>query len=395
MSEDSLEDVGLGPEQLQIRRIARACARDKIAPRVADFERRGEYPRGLVAECAALGFLGARVPEAYGGSALDWLSYGLVCEEIGRADWVCGSIISVHNSLVAPAILRHGTEAQRKRYLPSLARGERLACAALTEPGAGSDLARIRTTALRMGDHYVVSGSKIFISHGTAADLFFTLATTTPSSGRRGTVVLLLDREQPGLRVSPIAMHTLRRNGLAEVVFDGCDVPIDRALGREGDGFRIVAEALDDGRLSVAAIAVGLAQACLDASVSYAAQREQFGQPIGRFQLVQGMLANMAASVEAARRLVYWAAGLRDRGVGRLSASAAMAKFFAADVAMAAAVDAVEIHGGYGLAEEFAIGRLLAEAKALQVGEGTNEIQRVLVAESLLGLRRRGTRRDD
>ncbi len=390
MSDETIRDLGLSPEQREVRQVARACAQAKIAPRVAEFERRGEYPRELVAECAALGFLGARFPERYGGSALDWLSYGLILEEIGRADWVSGSIISVHNSLVGPAVLRHGTEVQRERYLPPLARGERLACAALTEPGAGSDLGGIRTTARRAGDRYRLSGSKLFISHGTAADLFFVLATTDPALGHRGMVVLLLERDQPGLKVSPIPMHTLRRNGLAEVVFEDCEVPLEQALGVEGEGFRIVAESLDDGRLSVAAIAVGLAQACLDAAVAYATQREQFGQPIGRFQLVQGMLADMAAGVEAARRLVYWVAGLRDHGVARISAEAAMAKCFAADVAMKAALDAVEIHGGYGLAEEYPVGRLLAEAKALQIGEGTNEIQRLLVAEHLLGYRERG-----
>lgn len=395
MSDETIRDLGLSPEQREVKQVARACAQAKIAPRVAEFERRGQYPRELVAECAALGFLGARLPERYGGSALDWLSYGLICEEIGRADWVCGSIISVHNSLVGPAVLRHGSEPQRERYLPSLARGERLACAALTEPGAGSDLGGIRTTARRVGDRYRLSGSKLFISHGTAADLFFVLAITDPALGHRGMVVLLLERDQPGLKVSPIPMHTLRRNGLAEVVFEDCEVPLEQALGAEGEGFRIVAESLDDGRLSVAAIAVGLAQACLDAAVAYATQREQFGQPIGRFQLVQGMLADMAAGVEAARRLVYWVAGLRDHGVARISAEAAMAKCFAADVAMKAALDAVEIHGGYGLAEEYPVGRLLAEAKALQIGEGTNEIQRLIVAEHLLGYRERGARADD
>jgi len=385
--ETDRSEIGLTPEQRALRRAVREFARTEIAPSVDEHERDGRYPLALVQALGRLGYLGALTPPEYEGAGLDYVSYGILCEEVAWADWVCASAISVQNSLVGSSLLRFGTEQQRRRYLVPLARGDWLASACLTEPNAGSDLASLETTARRDGDGYVLRGEKVFISHANHANLYFVLATLDRSLRHRGICVFLVERGTPGLTTRPLAMHTLRRGDTAQVVFDDVRVARENLLAAEGAGFKVVGAALDTGRFSVASRAVGQAQACVDASLRYAGQRHQFGQELGRFQMVQAMLADMLTSVEAARLLCRRVGQLKDAGVPRASYEASMAKLFATDVCMKVAEDAVQIHGAYGLAAECPVGRYFQEAKVLQIGEGSNQLQRALIAEYALGYR--------
>lgn len=388
MNLEELRDFGLNEAQRAVRHAAREFAQRELAPRVDEDERAGRYPRDQVRRIGELGYLGAIIPPEYGGAGLDYVSYGVICEEIAAADWVCASAISVQNSLVGSSLLRFGTEEQKRRFLVPLARGEWLASACLTEPQAGSDLAGIQTTARRDGESYILEGEKVFISHANHADLFLVLATVDPTLRHRGMCAFLVPRDTPGLETRPLALHVLKRGDTAQVRFNGVRVPADQRLGDEGDGFRVIGSALDVGRFSVASRCVGQAQACLDAALSYARRREQFGQEIGRFQLVQGLLADMITSVEAARLLVRRVGQLKDAGLERASFEASMAKLYASEVCMRVAEQAVQIHGGFGLVAENPVGRYFQEAKVLQIGEGTNQLQQVLVAEYALGYRR-------
>jgi alkylation response protein AidB-like acyl-CoA dehydrogenase len=383
-------EIGLTPEQRTLRRAVRDFARAAIMPRVDAYEREGRYPLDLVRELGRLGYLGALIPPKYEGAGLDYASYGILCEEVAYADWVCASAISIQNSLVGSSLVRFGTEEQKRRYLVPLARGAWLSSACLTEPAHGSDLASLETTARRDGDAYVLRGEKVYISHANHADLFFVLATVDRARKHEGVCAFLVERDTPGIETRPLQMHTLKRGDTARVTFDEVRVPRANLLGGEGQGFTIVGAALDTGRFSVAARAVGQAQACVDAALAYARQREQFGREIGRFQMVQAMLADMLTSVEAARLLCRRVAELKDAGVERASAEASMAKLFATDTCMRVAEQAVQIHGGYGLTAECAVGRYFQEAKVLQIGEGTNQLQRALIAEYALGYRRQG-----
>lgn len=380
-------EIGLTPDQRALRRAVRQLARTEIAPRVDEYERAGRYPLELVREVGRLGYLGCLIPPEYGGAGLDYTSYGIVCEELAWADWVCASTVSIQNSLVGGSLVRFGTEEQKRRYLPLLASGAWLSSACLTEPQGGSDLASIETTAVRDGDGYRLRGEKVFISHASHASLFFVLATSDRSLKHRGVCAFLVERDTPGITTRPLALHTLKRGDTAQVLFDDVRVPSSALLGGHGNGFRVVGSALDTGRFSVASRAVGQAQACLDASLAYARQRTQFGQEIGRFQMIQAMLADMIVSVEAARLLCRRVAQLKEAGVARASYEASMAKLYATDVCMKVAEDAVQIHGGYGLTAECAVGRYFQEAKVLQIGEGTSQLQRVLIAEYALGYR--------
>jgi alkylation response protein AidB-like acyl-CoA dehydrogenase len=386
-------EIGLTEDQRALRRAVREFARSAIAPHVDELEREGRYPLELIREMARLGYLAPILPVGFGGAGLDHVSYGIICEEIAWADWVCASIISIQNSLVGSSIARWGTPGQRVAYLPKLASGEWLSCACLTEPGGGSDLSSIETTAVRDGCEYVIRGEKVFISHASHADLMFVLATVDRSLKHRGICAFVVEREWAGISTEPLAMTTLRRGDTARVRFDDVRVPVASRLGGEGDGFKIIGSALDTGRFSVASRAVGQAQACLDASLEYAARRHQFGQPIGRFQHVHGMLAEMITSVEAARLLCRRVAQLKDAGVERASKEASMAKLFATETCMRVADLAVQIHGGYGLIEGSKVGRYFQEAKVLQIGEGTNQLHRTLIAEYALGYRGGGEER--
>jgi len=336
-----------------------------------------------------LGLIAPMIPEQYAGSFTDILTYGIVCEELARVDWVVASVVSVTNSLVGGSILRHGSEVQKERWLPAMARGEILTSACLTEPGGGTDLANMHSTAAKVDGGYRLNGTKVFISHAAHAGLFFVVASVDRSRKHKGVTAFLVDpRSSQGITIGEFPMRTLKRDNLAEVHFEDVFVPDDGLLGSEGGGFPVLGGALDMGRYSVAARCVGQSQRCIDLAVAYAQEREAFGQKIGEFQMIQKKIADMICRTESARALVYRLGRMKDAGVERASLESSLAKLTASEAATANALDAIQIHGGYGLSAEYEVGRLLLEAKALEFGEGTSELHRKLIAEFALGLRK-------
>jgi alkylation response protein AidB-like acyl-CoA dehydrogenase len=384
-----MADFDLSDDQRLVRRAVREFAEKELLPHVERYEREERYPLELIAKLPPLGFMGPMIPERYGGSFQDVLTYGVLCEELARVDWVVASVVSVANSLVAGSVLRFGSEAQKERWLPGIAKGEILCSACLTEPGGGTDLGNLRTTATRDGGGWRLTGTKVFISHAAHAGLFFVVATLDRARKHKGVTAFLVDpRTTSGITVRDFPMRTLKRDNLAEVHFEEALVPREALLGEEGGGFPILGSALDMGRYSVAARCVGQAQRALELATSYAVQREAFGQKIGEFQMIQQKIADMVCRTEAARAIVYRLGRMKDAGVERASMESSMAKLMASEAATRNALDAIQIHGGYGLAQEYEVGRLLLEAKALELGEGTSELHRKLIAEFCLGLRR-------
>ncbi|MFC1976826.1 acyl-CoA dehydrogenase family protein [Chloroflexota bacterium] len=387
MRPEELRNFELTESQKMVRVMAKDFARKEIIPNVQQWEKEGCYPKDIVRKMGELGFLGAFIPEEYGGAGLDYLSYGIICEEIAYADWVCASIISVQTSLVENGILHFGTEEQKQRYLVPLAKGEMQASSALTEPGGGTDLSGLGTTARRDGDYYILNGQKTFCSHASHTNVYFTLATVDKSLGRRGICAFLVENPSPGMEVTPLNMSTMKRGNIAQIFFDDVRVPKENLLGEEGRGMTIVGADLAMGRFSVAARCVGQAQACLDASLNYAPQRTIFGKKESEFQMVKQIVADMLVSVETARLLVYRLGRLMDAKVGRVTSVASMTKLYASEVATKAASDAIQLHGGYGFTEEFPVGRYLLEAKVLEVGEGNSQLHRDIIADWAFGVR--------
>ncbi|MDB4433370.1 acyl-CoA dehydrogenase family protein [bacterium] len=383
-----MADFDLTPEQRLVRQSVREFAEREIAPFVEEYEREARYPLELIQKLVPLGYIAPMIPEEYGGSFSDVVTYGVICEEIARVDWVVASVVSVTNSLVAGSLLRHGSEEQKRRWLPPMARGEVLTSACLTEPGGGTDLASMRTTATPSDGGYRITGTKVFISHADYAGLFFVVATLDRSKRHKGVTAFLVDPKSDGIRIGEFPMRTLQRDNLAEVHFEDVFVPEDCVLGQPGGGFPVLGGALDMGRYSVAARCVGQSQRCVDLSVAYAMEREAFGQKIGEFQMIQSKITEMICRTESARALVYRLGRMKDAGIARASMESSMAKLVASEAATHSALDAIQIHGGYGLSAEYEVGRLLLEAKALEFGEGTSELHRKMIAEFALGIRR-------
>jgi hypothetical protein len=386
-----MADFDLSDEQREVRRSVRAFAEKEILPHVERYEREARYPLELIAKLPELGLMGPMIPEEYGGSFSDYTSYGIICEELARIDWVIASVVSVSNSLVACSILAFGTDAQKQRWLPGIARGEVICSACLTETGGGTDLGNLKTVAKRVPGGWRITGTKVFISHAAHAGLFLLVASVDLAKKHGGVTAFLVDpRSTPGLTIGEFPMRTLKRDNLAEVHFEDAFLPDEALLGEPGKGFPVLGSALDTGRFSVAARCVGQAQRCVDLALPYALQREAFGQRIGEFQLIQQKLADMTCRTQAARSIVYQLGRMKDRGVPRASMESSMAKLMASQAAVANALDAIQIHGGYGLSEEYEIGRLLLEAKSLEFGEGTSELHTKMIAEFMLGIRKQG-----
>jgi alkylation response protein AidB-like acyl-CoA dehydrogenase len=383
-----MADFDLTEEQRLVRRAVREFAEKELLPHVERYEREERYPLELIAKLPPLGYLAPLIPERYGGSFSDVVSYGIICEELARVDWVVASVVSVANSLAASSILRFGSDAQREHWLPRLASGEILASACLTEPGGGTDLGNLRSSAERVPGGWRLTGTKVFISHAAHAGLFFVVASVDLAQKHKGVTAFLVDPKTEGISIGEFPMRTLKRDNLAEVHFERAFVPDEGLLGAPGGGFPILGAALDMGRFSVAARCVGQAQRCVDLAVAYATEREAFGQKIGEFQMIQQKIADMVCRTEGARGVVYRLGRMKDAGVARASLEASLAKLMASEAATHNALDAVQIHGGYGLSAEYEVGRLLLEAKALEFGEGTSELHRKLIAEHVLGLRR-------
>ena len=386
---DRLADFDLTPEQRQVRAVVRAFAERELLPHVERYEREARYPSELVAKLPPLGLMGPMIPERYGGSFGDVVSYGVIMEELARADWVTASVVSVANSLVAASILAHGSERQKQTWLPRIAAGSALCSACLTEPGGGTDLGNMATTAKRVGGGWELNGTKVFISHAAHAELFFVVASVDRAKKHRGVTAFLVDaKNTKGISIGAFPMRTLKRDPLSEVHFEGAFVPEDALLGAPGGGFPVLGAALDMGLFSVAARCVGQAQRCLDLALPYAGEREAFGRRIGEFQMIQQKITDMTVRTQAARHFVYQLGRMKDAGIARASMEASLAKLAASQAAVQNALDAIQIHGGYGLSEEYEVGRLLLEAKALEFGEGTSELHTKLIAEFMLGARK-------
>ena len=377
-------DFELTAEQEMARRTAREFAEAEIAPVIARYDESEEFPAELIAKLGALGFLGALFPPEYGGAGLDYVAYALVVEELSRVDGSVGITMWAHNSLCTNHIYSVGTAAQRERYVPPLARGEVLGAWGLTEPGAGSDAAAIQTRAVEASDAFVLDGTKAFITNGSVAGTAVVMARTDPAAGGRGVSAFILERGMPGFRPG----QRYRKLGLhasdtAELVLEGVRVPKANLLGERNRGFQDTKKVLEGGRIAMAAMAVGLGQGALDQAVRYAKERHAFGRPIGRFQGIQGILADLATEVEAARLLTLRAAYGKDRG-RPVMLEASMAKVFASEVAVRCASKAVQVHGGYGYTREFPVERFYRDAKLCEIGEGTSEVQRMVIARHLL-----------
>jgi butyryl-CoA dehydrogenase len=372
--------------QQAVQERARRFAQDEVAPRAREADERGEFPLDLVRRMGELGFLAGAMSPAYGGSGIDHVGAALVYEEVGRADSSVRGFLAVHAGLVSACIDDWGSEEQKRRYLPRLATGELIGCYCLTEPNAGSDAASIETTAREEGNSYVLNGEKIWITNGGIADLAIVFASRDRAARHKGICAFLVETDTPGIHREKLAGVELghRAADHARIVFEGCRVPTSAMLGTPGEGFKVAMTALDHGRLGVAAGAVGVAQACLDACVSFARERRQFGRRIGDFQMIQAQLADMAADVEAARLLTYRAAWLKNQGQPS-TCETSMAKLFATEIAVKAASDAVLIHGGRGYSNHYPVERYYRDIKGLQIYEGTSHIQRIVIARELLG----------
>jgi alkylation response protein AidB-like acyl-CoA dehydrogenase len=374
----------LTDEQQMVQGLAREFAEQEVKPIAAECDRESRFPHATVKRMGELGLLGITVPEKLGGGGADMLSYVLALEEVAVACASHAVVMSVNNSLVCAPLVKAGTPAQHERFLAPLASGHGLGCFALTEPQAGSDARNLTTLARRDGDHYVLDGRKVFVTTGRESTVALVFAQTDPARAHHGISAFLIEKGTPGFLVAKVEDKLgLRASDTAEFVFEGCRVPTANRLGPEGGGFKLAMAALDGGRIGIAAQAVGIARAALEAAVSYAKERRSFGVPIGQHQMIQWMLADMATGVDAGRLLTWRAAVLSDRGQP-YGTAASMAKLFASETAMRVATDAIQVHGGYGFIQDYPVERFFRDAKITQIYEGTSQIQRLVVARSLL-----------
>jgi alkylation response protein AidB-like acyl-CoA dehydrogenase len=378
-------DLALSPEQTAVRQLAAGFVNRDVMPHAAEWDRRESVDPGIVKKLGDLGFLGLTIPEKYGGSGGDHLAYCLVLEELGRGDSSVRGIVSVSLGLVAKTIAAYGSDAHKRDWLRRLCGGDALGCFALTEPDTGSDAGSLRTAAVRDGDDWIVSGTKIFITNGTWADVVLVFA-RTGGPGHRGVSAFLVPADAPGLDRREIhGKLGLRGQATAELVFDNVRVPGSALVGVEGKGFSIAMAALAKGRMSVAAGCVGIAQGSLDAAVSYAGQRQQFGKPIASYQLVQQLISDIAVDTAAARLLVWRVADLIDRGEP-FATESSMAKLFASEAAVRAANNALQVFGGYGYVDEYPVGKYVRDARVTTLYEGTSQIQQLLIGRALTGV---------
>jgi len=377
----------LTDEQQMIQALARDFAEQEVKPIAGECDRQARFPHATVKRMGELGLMGIAIPEKLGGSGADTLSYVLALEEVAVACASHAVVMSVNNSLVCDSVWKFGSPEQHERFLAPLAAGKALGCFALTEPQAGSDATNQATVARRAGDHYVLGGRKVFVTSGREATHALVFVQTDHARGHRGISAFLVEKGTPGFVVGKVEDKLgLRASDTAEFVFEDCRVPAANRLGDEGEGFKIAMRALEGGRIGIAAQAVGIARAALEASIAYARERKSFGVPIAQHQQVQWMLADMAIQIDAARLLTWRAATLKDRGHPYGTASA-MAKLFASEVAMRVATDGVQVHGGYGYIKEYPVERFFRDAKITQIYEGTSQIQRLVIARSILGLK--------
>jgi butyryl-CoA dehydrogenase len=377
-------DFDLTAEQRMIREMAQSFAQKEVLPKAAELDETGRFPEELVRQLAGLGLMGVAVPEEYGGAGMDNICYAIAMEEIARACASTAVILSVNNSLACAPILSFGSEEQKRTYLVPLATGEHLGCFGLTEPEAGSDAGSQKTTAVRDGSHYVLNGTKNFITNATEADTCVLFAMTDREKKHKGITAFILDMKSQGITVGKKEVKLgICASATASIILEDVKIPATNRLGNEGEGFKIAMHTLDGGRIGIAAQAIGIARASLEDSLAYAKERKQFGQSIANFQAIQWMLADMATEIDAARMLTYRAAWRKDRNL-RYTRESAMAKLYASEAAMRASVKGIQIHGGYGYIREYPAERHFRDAKITEIYEGTSEIQRLVIASDLL-----------
>ena len=375
----------LTQEQEMIRDTLRQFAQERLAPNAADWERNHTFPREALAELGELGAMGITVPEQWGGAGMDYVSLALALEEIAAGHGATSTIVSVQNSLACGITLKYGSDEQKTRYLTKLASGEWLGCFCLTEPHTGSDAATIRTTARREGDEWVLNGVKQFITTGKEGQLAIVFAVTDKNAGKKGISCFLVPTDAPGYIVARLEEKMGQHaSDTAQILFENCRIPAANLIGQEGQGYKIALSNLEAGRIGIAAQAVGMARAALDAAVSYAKERETFGTPIVQHQAVLFRLADMATRLEAARQLVWHAASLRDAGQPCLK-EASMAKLFASEIAERVCSDAIQIHGGYGYCADFPVERIYRDVRVTQIYEGASDIQRLVIGRAVIG----------
>jgi alkylation response protein AidB-like acyl-CoA dehydrogenase len=384
-------DFSFTDEQQQLRRTVREFASAEIAPHVMEWDEASRFPSEIIPKLAELGLMGVIFPEKYGGAGLGYVEYALAIEELSRVDGSVGIIVAAHTSLCANHIYKFGTEAQRQKYVAPLAQGKKLGCWSLTEPGAGSDASGIRTSAAHAGDGWLINGTKTFTTNGHYADVCVVMALTDPANVRHGISAFIVEKGTPGFRAGKKENKLgTRASDTSEMIFGDCRVPADNLLGKEGEAFSNILQVLDGGRISIAAMALGMAQGAFDAAVRYAKERKQFAQPIANFEAIQFKLADMATEIAAARLLVYRAAWLADQSIAaggsiRFTQESSMAKLFASEVGVRVANEAVQIFGGYGFTKDYPVEKFYRDAKLCTIGEGTSEIQRLVIARRVLG----------
>jgi butyryl-CoA dehydrogenase len=379
-------DLSFSNDQLMVRNMAKEFATKELEPKAAEVDEKGEFPHEAIKKMAELGLLSMTIPEKYGGAGFDFLSLAIAIEEISRACGSTGVICAVHNTLAAWPIVNWGTDAQKEKYLPRMATGELLGAFGLTEPNAGSDPGAMEATAVLKGDKYILNGSKRFITNGGEAGIFIVFAKTDPAAGTKGITGFIIERGSKGFTLGKHEnLLGLRGTANCELIFDDCEVPAENVLGKVGEGFKVALGTIDVSRIDIGAQAVGIAQAALEKSITYSKERKQFGRPICEFEMIQAKLAEMATKITAARMLVYYAAHQKDSGKTRFNQESAMAKLFAASTVVEVTRDAVQIFGGYGYTKDYPVERLYRDAKCMEIYEGTSEVQKIVIARTLLG----------
>ena len=374
----------LNEEQKMIQAMVKGFARESILPTAAERDKTKEFPKDIIKQMGELGLMGMSVPPEYNGAGVDTISYSLALQEIGYACASTAVIMSVHNSVSCGPIYRFGSDFLKENYLKPLAAGTRLGCFAVTEPGAGSDPAGAKSTAKKDGNSYILNGTKAWITSGKNADVVVATAYTDKAKKHRGISSFVLEKGMPGFIVGPEEDKMGQRaSDCTSLIFEDCRVPAENLLGEEGQGFIIAMTALDEGRIGIASLSVGLSQACLDAAVTYAQERVQFGSPLSKFQGIRWMIADMAVQIEAARLLTFNAASMKDRGE-KFTREASMAKLFASETANRSAYQAIQIHGGYGYSKEYPAERYYRDARVLTIYEGTSEVQRIVIANNTI-----------
>jgi alkylation response protein AidB-like acyl-CoA dehydrogenase len=385
-------EFALTDEQKQLRRTVREFAEGEILPHVMEWDEASQFPSELIPKLAEMGFLGVIFPEKYGGAGMGYTEYAIIIEELSRVDGSVGIIVAAHNSLCTNHIYKFGSEEQKKKYVVPLAQGKKLGCWSLTEPEAGSDAGGTRTKAEKKDGGWVINGSKTFTTNGHYAEVCVGMAVTDGAKKSHGISAFIIEKGTPGFKPGKKENKLgLRASDTSEVVFSDCKVPAENLLGKEGEGFVNSLQILDGGRISIASLGLGMAQGAYEASVRYAKQRKQFGKAIAEFQAIQFKLADMATQIEAARLLTYQAAWLADRAIGggnhdaRITQESSMAKLYAGEVAVRVANEAVQIHGGYGFIKDYPAEKFYRDVKLCTIGEGTSEIQRMVIARQILG----------